>query len=97
MSSSFMLSCVNMGCGCGLWLGAGSGLWVWASWCMTGFRSRSFENNWNIYKLLAHQKVSKEKVRWCERQSLRAQGLPMGSRELRADSAGLGLSLLCGV
>lgn len=40
---------------------------------MTGFRSRSFENNWNIYKLLAHQKVSKEKVRWCGRQSLRAQ------------------------
>lgn len=36
---------------------------------MTGFRSRSFENNWNIYKLLAHQKVSKEKVRWCERQT----------------------------
>lgn len=64
-----MLSCVIMGCGCGLWL--------WASWCMTGFRSRSFENNWNIYKLLAHQKVSKEKVRWCERQSLRGQGLPM--------------------
>lgn len=35
---------------------------------MTGFLSRSFENNWNIYKLLAHQKVSKEKVRWCEPQ-----------------------------
>lgn len=33
---------------------------------MTGFLCRSFENNWNIYKLLAHQKVSKEKVRWCE-------------------------------
>lgn len=30
---------------------------------MTRFLSRSFENNWNIYKLLAHQKVSKEKVR----------------------------------
>lgn len=28
-----------------------------------GFPSRSFENNWNIYKLLAHQKISKEKVR----------------------------------
>ncbi|XP_012516976.1 PREDICTED: ATP-dependent 6-phosphofructokinase, liver type [Propithecus coquereli] len=28
----------------------------------TGFLSRSFENNWNIYKLLAHQKVSKEKT-----------------------------------
>lgn len=27
------------------------------------FLSRSFENNWKIYKLLAHQKVSKEKVR----------------------------------
>uniref|UniRef100_A0A8C5ZEF7 Phosphofructokinase, liver type n=1 Tax=Marmota marmota marmota TaxID=9994 RepID=A0A8C5ZEF7_MARMA len=26
-------------------------------------RGRSFENNWNIYKLLAHQKLSKEKVR----------------------------------
>ncbi|XP_045396743.1 ATP-dependent 6-phosphofructokinase, liver type isoform X1 [Lemur catta] len=25
-------------------------------------RGRSFENNWNIYKLLAHQKVSKEKT-----------------------------------
>lgn len=35
---------------------------------MTRFLSRSFENNWNIYKLLAHQKVSKEKVRWCEPQ-----------------------------
>ena len=30
---------------------------------MTRFLSRSFENNWNIYKLLAHQKISKEKVR----------------------------------
>ncbi|XP_057552848.1 ATP-dependent 6-phosphofructokinase, liver type isoform X2 [Hippopotamus amphibius kiboko] len=25
-------------------------------------RGRSFENNWNIYKLLAHQKISKEKT-----------------------------------
>ena len=31
--------------------------------CTTCFLSRSFENNWNIYKLLAHQKISKEKVR----------------------------------
>lgn len=31
--------------------------------CMTRFLSRSFENNWNIYKLLSHQKISKEKVR----------------------------------
>lgn len=27
------------------------------------FLSRSFENNWKIYKLLAHQKISKEKVK----------------------------------
>nr|KAF6383202.1 phosphofructokinase, liver type [Pipistrellus kuhlii] len=27
-------------------------------------RGRSFENNWNIYKLLAHQKVSKEKTQF---------------------------------
>uniref|UniRef100_G3UGW4 6-phosphofructokinase type B n=1 Tax=Loxodonta africana TaxID=9785 RepID=G3UGW4_LOXAF len=27
-------------------------------------RGRSFENNWNIYKLLAHQKISKEKSPW---------------------------------
>lgn len=40
-------------CGCGLK----------AVRCLTGFLSRSFENNWNIYKLLAHQKLSKEKVR----------------------------------
>lgn len=31
--------------------------------CTVFFLSRSFENNWKIYKLLAHQKVSKEKVR----------------------------------
>lgn len=30
--------------------------------CMCCLLCRSFENNWNIYKLLAHQKVSKEKV-----------------------------------
>lgn len=30
---------------------------------MTRILSRSFENNWNIYKLLAHQKPPKEKVR----------------------------------
>lgn len=30
---------------------------------LSRFLSRSFENNWNIYKLLAHQKISKEKVR----------------------------------
>lgn len=46
-----------------------AGLWLcWARLpavavpCMTRFLSRSFENNWNIYKLLAHQKISKEKV-----------------------------------
>lgn len=44
---------------------------------MAGFRSRSFENNWNIYKLLAHQKVSKEKVR-CEGGHLGLQGQPRG-------------------
>lgn len=37
---------------------------------MTGFPSRSFENNWNIYKLLAHQKVSTEKVRGVSRRAL---------------------------
>lgn len=30
---------------------------------IVSFLSRSFENNWKIYKLLAHQKISKEKVR----------------------------------
>nr|KAF6478311.1 phosphofructokinase, liver type [Molossus molossus] len=28
-------------------------------------RGRSFENNWNIYKMLAHQKISKEKTQFC--------------------------------
>lgn len=40
-------------------------VWPWAwPWGTTHglFPSRSFENNWNIYKLLAHQKPSKEKV-----------------------------------
>lgn len=30
--------------------------------CTVFFLSRSFENNWKMYKLLAHQKISKEKV-----------------------------------
>ncbi|KAM9253674.1 ATP-dependent 6-phosphofructokinase, liver type [Dugong dugon] len=28
-------------------------------------RGRSFENNWKIYKLLSHQKISKEKTNFC--------------------------------
>lgn len=75
---------------------------MWAARCLTGFCSRSFENNWNIYKLLAHQKISKEKVRWCEQQSpwvrVYPWGLPAtacpGSRELLAGPAGPGPSLL---
>lgn len=37
--------------------------WCRAGSCTVSLLSRSFENNWKIYKLLAHQKVSKEKVR----------------------------------
>lgn len=36
---------------------------MWAVGFIISFLSRSFENNWKIYKLLAHQKISKEKVR----------------------------------
>ena len=74
---------------------------------MTGFLSRSFENNWNIYKLLAHQKVSKEKVRWCEPRDPRsltvtassppplpgsASGLPAFGVRVRPGSRELGAS-----
>lgn len=96
---------------CGLWDwavavgGVRRGLWVWTARCPAGFRSRSFENNWNIYKLLAHQKISKEKVRWCRWQSPWVRvcpwGLPAaarpGSRELLAGPAGPGPSLLRGL
>lgn len=44
------------------WLCAAAGM-MWAVGFIVSFLSRSFENNWKIYKLLAHQKISKEKVR----------------------------------
>lgn len=47
----------------------GGGFSPWVPRATPPCPCRSFENNWNIYKLLAHQKPAQEKVRRDEEQA----------------------------